>query len=137
MLKPLVRSLAAIACAAVVGTTSAAAATITFDDIVSSPTCNSDVADGYGGLTWVNVQVECNADYGATFGNTFGSPSGEYAAFNALGVPAGDLTAPGGLFTLGGGAFASWADHVNRPPVAVRSTAGTPSALNAAYSPDG
>jgi len=85
----------------------AAADTLTFDDIVSPPTCNSTVS-GSGGLTWSNFDLECDAEY-LTFGNSYGSPSGDYAAFNAFGLAASDIAATTGTFAFGGASFASWA----------------------------
>ena len=92
-----------------VGVTPAAAAVLTFDDIVSSPTCNSAISDGYGGFAWSNFHIECDADYMGAFGNPYGSPSGDYAAFNAFGLAAVELTASAGPFSFGGASFTSWA----------------------------
>ena len=107
----LVRVLIGLICLLLGRITPAAAATMTFDDIVSSPGCNGGIPDGYGGLTWLNVQIECDADYQGTFGNPYGSPSGEFAAFNAFGLAAAELTATAGSFTFGGASFTSWADQ--------------------------
>ena len=96
-------------CLVLVRVAPAHAGPVTFDDIVSSPACNSAVPAGYFGLVWSNFQVECDADYMGTFGNPYGSPSGEYAAFNAFGLAAVELTASAGLFDFGGASFTSWA----------------------------
>ena len=104
-----VRTLVGMVCLVMVQAAAAHAGPLTFDDIVSSPTCNSAIPNGYGGLTWSNFEVECDADYTGAFGNPYGSPSGEYAAFNAFGLAAVDLTATAGTFDFGGASFTSWA----------------------------
>ena len=104
-----IRTFIGLICLVLVRTTPAHAGPLTFDDIVSSPTCNSTIPAGYGGLNWSSFQVECDADYMGAFGNPYGSPSGEYAAFNAFGLAAVELTASAGSFDFGGASFTSWA----------------------------
>lgn len=104
-----IRTFIGLICLVLVRITPAHAGPVTFDDIVSSPACNSAVPAGYFGLVWSNFQVECDADYMGTFGNPYGSPSGEYAAFNAFGLAAVELTASAGTFDFGGASFTSWA----------------------------
>jgi PEP-CTERM motif-containing protein len=106
-----VRACIGLTCLLLVRIAPAAAAPVTFDDIVSAPACNSAIPAGYGGLNWSNFQIECDADYMGTYGNPYGSPSGEYAAFNAFGLAAVELTATAEPFTFGGASFTSWADR--------------------------
>ena len=98
-----------LSCVLVARITPAHAGPVTFDDVVSAPICNSAIPNGYAGLVWPDFQLECDADYMGTFGNPYGSPSGEYAAFNAFGLAAVELTATAGTFDFGGASFTSWA----------------------------
>lgn len=117
------RAFVGLTCLLLFRITPAGAAPVTFDDIVSSPNCNSTIPDGYGGLVWTNVQIECDADYMATYGNSYGSPSGDYAAFNAFGLAAVELTSVTGTFDFGGASFASWAENGAAAPFSALSLA--------------
>ena len=110
-------------CLVLARTTPAHAGALTFDDIVSPPACNSAIPGGYGGLTWPNFELECDADFMGSSGNPYGSPSGEYAAFNAFGLAAVALTANAGTFTFGGASFASWAQLGGFAPFSAQSLA--------------
>jgi hypothetical protein len=103
--------------------TPAHAGPVTFDDIVSPPTCNGAIPGGYGGLNWSNFEIECDADYMGTYGNPYGSPSGDYAAFNAFGLAAVDVSASAGTFTFSGASFTSWGQLGTFAPFSAQSLA--------------
>ena len=72
-------------------TASAAPVTLSFDDIVTSPTGPVDVAmpTNYGGLQWENFRV-VNGDYPPLYGTGFklGRASAPNTAYNAHATPA-------------------------------------------------
>ncbi len=77
---------AMIACAG--GSQSASGATLTFDDLASSPSSGTAVS-GYGGLTWSNFYVIDGSQYaGNPSGYGVGVVSGSNVVFNAFGNPA-------------------------------------------------